>query len=134
MYCPHKVTLFNKYEDSEGNVDYSKTVLDGVFVNKAIAELPNSTSNDSFLVIIPLKVNAGGKTFVNEREFGESVSAKSWTLKNGDFFAFGEVQNVESPVRFEKIAETNECFKIKEYADFTNTGSEHVRHWEAKGA
>ena len=105
MYTPHDITLYNVYEDDNGDVQIGITVLRGVMLQNSKADNVNKSglqNADSATLFIPFSVSATdvgnnsavagiavvgkaivghGKTFLKPKAFKYSEDKEShWTL------------------------------------------------------
>jgi len=136
MYAPHTVTVYSPIEDF---VTFEETryitVLRGVFMDAAKASNVRTSGlegADSVNLFVPFSVDASGKVYADPKAF-ESASDKSglWTLRVGDFFVKGEV---DEDMDFQYLnSNYDDVYRITK-VDKKDFGSEPMRHWEVGGA
>ena len=82
------VTVYNRYH-SDGGEKWHRTVVRGVYmdiIKGAIARKTAVSGTDSAVLIIPMNIPPCTE-FVNPA----SYSGTGWTLKAGDYIAYGEI-------------------------------------------
>lgn len=104
----HVVTIYNALGEVERRATYSRTVLEGVRVERrsgAVAGLAGQTATDGLLVFVP--GTAAG--FVEPEMF----AGEGWTLREGDLIVVGDCDLDIPPNRVAELEATREVYRIK---------------------
>lgn len=131
------VTIINRKRKERSEV-LLKTIIKNVAWHSVHGATSGSSSEnvDSFKMRIPIDADFGGKTYVDRITY-EALSfedaAKHWTLASGDIVVKGNVteEEITQTILYEKY---NEVYRIGEYADNTDMGSDAVKHWRVGGS
>lgn len=129
MMTNSKMTVYNKYNTADKQVNFKKHLIENVFWDDAkIVNLSLGLENaDEVNVYIPKDKNDLTK-YVKPKKY--NAVDNSWTLKEGDYIVRGNVN----------INEIQEIKELSDYDVFTITsvddkdfGSPSMQHFEVKG-
>lgn len=131
------VTIINRKR-----VDRSEALLKSCIRNVAWHSVSGATSGsasdnaDSFKMRIPIDADFGGKTYVDRHTYGNLTleeAVNHWTLDSGDIVVKGIVyeEEITQTLLMEKY---NEVYRIGEFADNTDMGSDAIKHWRVGGS
>ena len=143
MYTPHEVTLYNVYEDDNGDVNIGITILKGVMLQNSKADNVNKSglqNADSATLFIPFSVTATGtdgtpKTFLKPKAFRYAESKGThWTLVSQGlesdhdcFFVKGVVVDANGYAYMRE--HYDDVYKVTS-VDVRDFGSMNMRHWQ----
>lgn len=137
MKLPHKVTLFNHFEDIQtGRTYYLVTIIDGVLFRLLQAEhktTQGKINGNNAKLFIPITAQTQNKTYISPAEFKKNTAeenATHFTFSPEDFFVLGEhSEYVGTYVKTADVEEDNETYRIN-MAEFLDFGSISLKHWE----
>lgn len=143
MYTPHEVTLYNVYEDDNGDVQIGITILRNVMLQDSKADNVNKSgiqTADSATLFIPFTVRAEGtdgspKTFLKPKAFRYADDKEThWTLVSQGsesdhdcFFVKGEVISENGYAYMRE--HYDDVYKVTS-VDVRDFGSYAMRHWQ----
>ena len=143
MLFPHKITIYDKFEISNGVYQYYRYVLDGVLYTSKLelnVTSKGTVSSDSSLVQVPFSVkgcNLVGYTSTREWLKGDDdFKDKYFTFRQGQLILKGEITLDMSKNKLLDIADIKRNYKDIFTVDMVVTadfGAEKLRHWRLTG-
>lgn len=132
--CNKAITVYNCKLDTATDLDvYYGTVIRGVSVYCEIASNVDSTglkAADKYTIRIPTDADFSGKSYVEPVVYQSSDPTKTFTLKNGDIVAQGEVL-LDNPKPKELQALCGSIITVLGITD--NRHAPNAPHWKVVG-
>jgi len=143
MMFNQEITLFNKRVNKATRREaYIPTLIQGVsFIEtKSVGGTDDRADNDSCTIRIPKNaVIQSDRTYLEEhlyKQLNDSDAMKYWTIQRNAYIVRGNhsTELIIEPSKIEELKRNGKVITVRTYADNTERGSDHIKHWRIGGA